>query len=249
MDAGGLRTAVKPSRRTTDRGELHQPKKRGARQLAVPHTGAELVVNGSRKLISWRQGGFHRASQHVLDRLGVRVVVDASCEEGAGSPRSFWRWPHGRAKTPRDEPLDRCARRSTPSWPPRVARAVRPRCPREPGRPGRPRRAGPGSSVGAAAGRKGSRRARTPHRRHSRGAGDHRLRPALSARRLRSVPQLPKSDQRPDRRAHPVLVKIAPALVFVRGATTASTSAVTGSAHHHPNSALSGRPRSAAEET
>jgi hypothetical protein len=151
----GLRTAVKPSRRTTDRGELHQPKKRGARQLAVPHTGAELVVNGSRKLISWRQGGFHRASQHVLDRLGVRVVVDASCEEGAGSPRSCWRWPHGRAKTPRDEPLDRCARRSTPSWPPRVARAVRPRCPREPGRPGRPRRAGPGRAAASARRRAG----------------------------------------------------------------------------------------------
>jgi DNA-binding transcriptional MerR regulator len=66
---------------------------------------------------------------------------------------------------------------------------------------------------------------------------------------LRSVPQLSKSDQRPDRRAHPVLVKIAPALVFVRDAPTASTSAVTGSAHHHPNSALSSRPRSAAEET
>ena len=42
------------------------------------------IVNGNRKLISCRQGGFYQRSQHFLDPGGCVVVV-SSCEEGAGA--------------------------------------------------------------------------------------------------------------------------------------------------------------------
>src|SRR3954471_17867650 len=42
-----------------------------------------FAVNGNRKLISSRQGGFHPRSQRFLDAGGCVVVV-SSCEEGAG---------------------------------------------------------------------------------------------------------------------------------------------------------------------
>jgi TIR domain len=45
---------------------------------------ATNLVNGNRKLISCRQGGFYRRSQHFLDPGGCVVVV-SSCEEGAGA--------------------------------------------------------------------------------------------------------------------------------------------------------------------
>jgi hypothetical protein len=41
-------------------------------------------VNGNRKLISCRQGGFYRRLQHFQDHGGC-VVVISSCEEGAGA--------------------------------------------------------------------------------------------------------------------------------------------------------------------
>jgi hypothetical protein len=42
-------------------------------------------VNGNRKLISCRQGGFYERSQHFLDCGGCVVAVVSSCEEGAGA--------------------------------------------------------------------------------------------------------------------------------------------------------------------
>ena len=83
MDAGGLRTAVKPSRRTTDRGELHQPKKRGARQLAVPHTGAELVYGAAAKCSN--RPGPHRSRTTVTNRLSSYATASSRLAEQFGT--------------------------------------------------------------------------------------------------------------------------------------------------------------------
>jgi hypothetical protein len=81
MDAGGLRTAVKPSRRTTDRGELHQPKKRGARQLAVPHTWVPQLVFGESARI------WDLSCTGLVPRRGDG---GESVEQGAGLGGDLW---------------------------------------------------------------------------------------------------------------------------------------------------------------
>jgi hypothetical protein len=73
MDAGGLRTAIKPSRRTTDRGELHQPRS-GRTSVGCPSYRGRVGVRRSSEVQQPTQAASvqnrrHQPPELVCDRI------------------------------------------------------------------------------------------------------------------------------------------------------------------------------------